>query len=297
MSILMAAGRTSLVTLYILSLGLAACGGSPAPSKPSPILHGHISVAGQQRGYRLFRPPSLGSRPAPLVILLHGCFPGATGDQVATAFHFDDQATSVGFVAVYPDGIGGCWNQGPCCTTADDVGFIGALLDRLVKEGSIDRSRILVAGWSGGGAMAYRLACELPSRLTAVASVAGAWWLDLPCRPARPVSILEMHGTDDSRSPFDGGGPLNLSPVLAVSQRWAQLDGCSSSPTLTQSGITKSSTWGSCQAGTVVRLDITAGGRHSWFGCHVPPCDPVPGEPDANSVVWSFFNGLRPASN
>ena len=67
-------------------------------------------------------------------------------------------------------------------------------------------------------------------------------------------------------------------------------------PDLTQSGIMKSSTWGRCKGGTVVRLDTIVGGRHTWFGCSVPPCDPVPGEPDANGVVWSFFNSLRPTA-
>jgi polyhydroxybutyrate depolymerase len=285
--------RTSLVALYILALGLVACSASVAPSQPSPILHTSISVGGQLRGYRLFRPPALGNRPAPLVVLLHGCFPGANGEGAASALNFDHEASSAGFVAVYPDGIDGCWNQGRSGSTVDDVGFIGSLLDRLVKQLPIDRSRIFVTGGSGGGAMAYRLACELSSRITAIASVAGAWWLDAPCRPARPVSVLEMHGSADSRTPYDGGGAFNVSPVLAVVQRWAELDGCLGDPALAQSGVTKSSAWNRCNGGTVVRLDTIVGGSHTWFGCRVPPCDPVPGEPDANAVVWNFFNGLR----
>jgi poly(3-hydroxybutyrate) depolymerase len=102
-----------------------------------------------------------------------------------------------------------------------------------------------------------------------------------------------MHGTDDSRLPYAGGGDLNVSPILAVVQRWVELDGCAGSPVLTENGKTKSSIWDRCKAGTIVRLDTVVGGRHSWFGCSVPPCDPVPGEPDATAVVWSFFNGLR----
>ena len=296
MSIAVGARRTSLVVLYIVTFGFVACGGSSAPSKPSPVLHQSISVGGELRGYRLFRPPSLGSTPAPLVVLLHGCFPGANGEQAATAFRFDEEAISGRFVAVYPDGIHGCWNQGPCCSAADDVGFISALLDRLIKELSIDRSRIFVTGWSGGGAMAYRLACELSGRIAAIASVAGAWWLDAPCSPTRPVSVLEMHGTNDSRAPSDGGGPLNLSPILAVVQRRAELDGCVGDPALGLSGVTMSSTWNRCKAGAVVRLDTIVDGRHTWFGCGVPPCDPVPGEPGASAAVWDFFSSLRPAA-
>ena len=277
----------------VAALGLVACGGSTAQPKTSPVQHGAISVDGESRGYRVFRPPALRSRPAPLVVLLHGCLPGANGEEVASALKFDNEASSAGFVAVYPDGVNGCWNAGHCCGTANDIGFIRALLDRLVKELPIDRSRIFVTGVSGGAAMAYRLACELSSQITAIASVSGGSSPDVPCRPARPVSVLEMHGSDDSRLPYDGGGDLNVTPILAVVQRWVELDGCVGKPNLVQSGITKSSTWARCKAGSVVRLDTIVGGRHTWFGCSVPPCDPVPGEPDATAVVWSFFSGVR----
>ena len=207
----------------VAALGLVACGGSAATPSPSPVQRGAISVDGQLRGYRVFRPPALRSRPAPLVVLLHGCLPGANGQGAASAVKFDDKATSAGFVAVYPDGIEGCWNAGRCCGTADDVGFIRLLLDRLLRELPIDRSRIFVTGASGGAAMAYRLACELSSRVTAIASVSGGSSLDTPCRPARPGSVLEMHGSDDSRLPYHGGGPNNVSPscrLFTVGWRW-----------------------------------------------------------------------------
>jgi polyhydroxybutyrate depolymerase len=61
--------------------------------------------------------------------------------------------------------------------------------------------------------MAYRLACELSTRITAIASVSGTMLFDA-CHPARPVSILEMHGTNDSNVPYDGAvagnAPLHL---------------------------------------------------------------------------------------
>jgi hypothetical protein len=47
MSIAVGARRTSLVVLYIVTFGFVACGGSSAPSKPSPVLHQSISVGGE----------------------------------------------------------------------------------------------------------------------------------------------------------------------------------------------------------------------------------------------------------
>jgi polyhydroxybutyrate depolymerase len=283
-----------LVVVAIALGGLASCSGSAATPAAKPVQHGSLTVDGQARTYRLFRPPSVsGNRPAPLVVFLHGCFPGANGDGHASGLHFDDQANTGGFIAVYPDGLNGCWNLGRCCGPAADVTFIDRLLDRLVKDLPINQSRIFVTGVSGGAAMAYRLACQLSSRISAIASVAGWMWLDDECRPARPVSILEMHGTDDSAVPYEGGGNLQTSPIVAIVQRWTMLDGCAGDPVLGQSGITKTSTWSGCKAGTVVRLDTVVGGRHTWFGCSVAHCDPVPGEPKANQVVWDFFSQVK----
>jgi polyhydroxybutyrate depolymerase len=190
-----------------------------------------------------------------------------------------------------------CWNAGSCCIdnvntpVADDVAFVSQVLDRVTTDLPIDKTRIFIAGVSAGGFMAYRLACELSGRIAGMASVAGAMLVD-SCHPARPVSILEMHGTDDSNVPYDGGAVFNgaASPsVAAVMQSWATLDGCAGNPTQSQSGITKTSAWKGCKAGTTVRLDTVVGGHHTWFGSTI---DPVPGEPSANATIWTFFSSL-----
>jgi polyhydroxybutyrate depolymerase len=289
--------RSVLVTALMgLSLEIVACGSSAATpqAKPSPsaVQNGSLTIAGVKRTYRLYIPPSLDPKQlAPLVVHLHGCVSGANGDVEASVTHFDDEATTGGFVVVYPDGLNDCWNAGSCCTNADDVTFISRLLDRLINYLPIDQSRVFATGPSGGGFMSYRLACELSTRITAIASVSGAMVFD-NCHPARPVSILEMHGTDDSNVPYDGGGAPRPTPsVAAVIQSWTALDGCVGNPIQSQTGITKTSMWKECKGGTTVRLDTVVGGHHTWFGSTF---DPVPGEPDANQVVWSFFSSLPP---
>ncbi len=280
--------------LVSVALGIAACGGTAAtPAAPPPHLspgttqHASLTISGQVRTYRLFQPASLDPKLAPpLVVALHPCMPGANGDGQASYTHFDDTAATGRFVAVYPDGIGGCWNADPRSVGTDDVAFISRLLDRLTADLPIDRSRIFVAGISGGAAMSYTLACQLFNRLSAIASVSGTMFIPDACHPARPVSILELHGTLDN---YDGGGPLNVLSVAAVAQRWTALDGCTGAPTESQTGITMTSVWKPCKSGTVVRLDTVIGGHHTWFGS---PYDPVPGEPDANTVVWDFFSGV-----
>lgn len=275
-----------------LSLGIAACGGSaatsPARLSPGTTQHAKLTINGQVRTYRLFQPASLDPKQAPpLVVVLHPCMPNGNGDGAAAYTHFDDTAGTGRFVAVYPDGIGGCWNVERRPDMPDDVAFISKLLDRLTADLPIDRSRISIAGIAGGAAMTYRLACELSNRVIAIASVSGTMQGGDTCHPTRPVSVLEMHGTEDL---YEGGGPLNVPSVAAVAQRWTALDGCTGNPSQSQTGITRTSLWQPCKGGTVVRLDTVVGGHHTWFGS---PFDPVPGEPDANAAIGNFFSGAR----
>jgi polyhydroxybutyrate depolymerase len=312
--------RTSLLIAVFL-LGSVACGGtaaaptakvSSAPAAtPSPgtIEHRSFTVNGALRLYRVFVPESLDpNQPSPLVALLHGCDGmRGSGDEVAADTHFDEEANAGRFIAVYPDGqisdfsvLGRmrCWNAGSCCIdnvntpVADDVAFVSQVLDRVATDHPIDKTRIFIAGVSAGAFMGYRLACELSGRIAGMASVAGAMMVD-NCHPARPVSILEMHGTADSNVAYDGGAVFNgaASPsVTAVVRSWASLDGCAGNPTQSQSGITTTSAWKGCKGGTVVRLDSVGGGHHTWFGSTI---DPVPGEPNANLTIWSFFSSLH----
>ena len=123
---------------------MASATSSPSPSPravqpatpssgPSEIQQGTLTIGGQARLYTTFRPSSLSAaKPAPLVIALHGYTQDSTGMETST--HFDDQASSAGFVVVYPQGIDDSWNAGTCCGTAqsqkiDDVGFIRQLID------------------------------------------------------------------------------------------------------------------------------------------------------------------------
>jgi polyhydroxybutyrate depolymerase len=251
-----------------------------------------MTVNNLLRDYRVFRPPTLDTtQPMPLVILLHGSPIDAAG--MEGVIHVDAQATAGGFLSVFPDGCSMDWDQRH---GSIDVDFISHMVDRLEAEYSIDRSRVYLVGSSAGGFMAYRLACDLADRFAAMASVAGSMWWD-DCRPARPIPILEMHGTSDANVPYDGGPSTYhgqaMPPVMTVIQRWVGYDGCTGEPVPSLAGITRTSLWNRCGGGSVVRLDTVIGGHHTWFGSTF---DPVPGEPDSNHVVWDFLKQFRLAA-
>jgi polyhydroxybutyrate depolymerase len=268
-------------------IAIAACGSSaPAPAQSqlhSGVQHASITVDGQKRTYRLFLPAGLDATKAtPLIVALTGC-PSA-GDDMAAGTQLDDVATSKGFVIVYPDPVGGCWNTGTCCGNAHDTKFIGQLVDKLTAEIRVDNARIFAAGFSAGAIMTYTLACAFSDRFAAIVSDAGRED-GQTCLPARPVSVFEIHGTEDASVLYNDGS--------AAVQRWVGLDGCPATPTLTVNGITKTSLWNGCRANTVVRFDTVVAGHHQWFGSTF---DPIPGEPDSNALMWGFFSGLQPRS-
>ena len=55
----------------------------------------------------------------------------------------------------------------------DDVGFISALIDLMIKDYNMDPNRVYMTGISNGAIMSYRLACEIPHKIAAIAPVDG----------------------------------------------------------------------------------------------------------------------------
>ncbi|MCB9787521.1 MAG: alpha/beta fold hydrolase [Deltaproteobacteria bacterium] len=142
-----------------------------------------------------------------------------------------------GFVLVLPDGLvdedgSPYWNAtDTCCdyyeTGVDDVGWLTGIIDELRARFAI--SRVVLWGHSAGGFMAYRLACEIPERLSAIVSMAGSGWLDPEdCAVADvPLSVLQTHGMKDDIMPFAGDD--EAPGALEMMQRFGARDGCTPS--------------------------------------------------------------------
>src|SRR5665648_103820 len=144
----------------------------------------------------------------PLVIALHG--KGASGESmiIVTRGGFNRLADAEGFIVVYPDAIEKNWNDGRTDEEVndrahreniDDVGFISALIDFMIREYGIDQERVYVTGISNGAVMAYRLGFELSNRIAAIAPVDGniPFGFTPGAPPARHVSVLAINNVDD----------------------------------------------------------------------------------------------------
>ena len=226
------------------------------------------------RSYLLYVPRhKVAAARLPLVLVLHG---GASRPKdIARASEMHRIAEREGFIVAYPAGMPGgfgfTWNPGGQAnhSSADDVGFLRALIGDLCARYPVDPQRVFVAGISIGGSMAYRLACSLSQVFAAVGVVAGAMTYE-DCRPAHPVSIIHIHGTADQRVPYEGGRGRftalhnNWPAISRAIDRWRAINRCEGPGEVIRlmEGLL-----GHRYTGTAdVELWLVDGGRHVWPG-------------------------------
>ena len=268
----------------------------------------HFTHGGLRRDYLVHVPARALGKPAPVLLALHGG--GGDMDYQAENYGLVEKSDQAGFILVAPNGtsrfrsgILATWNAGTCCGRAveqkvDDVGFIRAVVARLATQVSIDRGRIFSTGMSNGALMSYRLACEAPDLVRAIAPVAGTD-NTVACKPSRPVPVIHFHAKDDSHVLFGGGsGPdaltkTDFTSVPATIAKWVSLN--KAAP---QARTVLSVPGASCtiHAGPApVELCVTDSGGHSWPGTASRRANKNPSQAiRANDLMWEFFSSLAP---
>jgi len=283
-----------------LALLLLLGTGMPAQT-PGVEQQRSLEFVGGRRSYLVYVPTTYqAGRPVPLVLVFHPA--GGSGRSMARHTRFTALAEREGFVVVYPDGIGGRWNDGRRPSSRDDVGFVRALLDTLRGEVTVDSSRVYATGISNGAMLSYRLACDLPGVFAAIAPVAGALPVALAerCVPATPLSVAAVQGTADPILPYDGGGspPAAVLPAERSVAFWAEAAGCAPANPEAQvrDGVTDGTkvrriSYPSCPGNRAVVLYAVEGGGHTWPGGPAGSrrVGRVSRELDATSVIWNFF--------
>ncbi|MCC6725469.1 MAG: T9SS type A sorting domain-containing protein [Saprospiraceae bacterium] len=280
----------------IVFLLAACCFAMGAAS--SQTITGSIQHDGIQRNYRLHLPPNLpqGSQP-PLVFNLHGFTSNAQQQELYSGMNA--VADTAGFIVCYPDGIGNAWNIGvPGGSTADDMGFIAALIDKFHAENSIDLERVYSCGMSNGGFFSYRLACEMGDRFAAIASVTGSMTTAMlnDCNPVRPMPVLEIHGDADPVVNYNGA--LGNAAVPDVFNFWADKNGClqpgnnGNIPDTNPNDQCTASfeSYFACNDTAEVILITVHNGGHTWPGAFPTvvfgaTCQDF----DASREIWLFF--------
>ena len=149
----------------------------------------------------------------PLIVSLHG-YGGDSAYQIAYV-PLHERVNTDGFALLLPngalDGDGNrSWNPTDGSHTEktgkaseDDVAYLTELVVEARKVG--DFGPVYFFGYSNGGFMAYHMACKGLPGLRAVVSLSGTSYVeDTSCDDAPPVSVLHIHGTEDSVVLFDG---------------------------------------------------------------------------------------------
>jgi len=243
----------------------------PSPSGPNRAEERKVTIDGTERVYSLYVPPTVDrSRPAPLVIFLHGS--GITAARTERDTELSLAAERERFVAAYPQALNG-WNYG-CCNAAfnqkiDDLALLRQILQRTMAETSIDPDRIYLAGVSAGATLAYRVVCEAPELFAAIGTISGGGPL-VTCAPKADLSLIEIHGTKDELSPYGGCSPatipcgnaaLTLPAVEPMVARLRELFGCPA-PIVERAAPVTTTKASPCRGGTEVTLMTIEGGAH-----------------------------------
>ncbi len=267
-----------------------------------PELH-QYSYGGFEREYYLYVPESIQSE-APLVFVFHGYTGSAAG--IMDYSGFNAIADENGFAVCYPQGLtdnyGNTffnvgysfhWNE-----TVDDVGFAISLASFLQSHYDLSHINTFSTGMSNGGDLSYLLACDASTTFRAVGPVAGIMmeWIYDSCDPENPMPILEIHGTNDNISWWDGDlededgwGPY-IGVDIAI-QFWSEENNCTVTVLDTLADINTSDgsyvvseNYQSLSNNNEVWLYKVIDGGHDWPG--------VWGNMDINAseLVWNFFN-------
>jgi polyhydroxybutyrate depolymerase len=270
------------------------------------IENGSFDFDGRLRNYMVYLPTNYtGSTNFPLVIYLH-CY-GWNAQQGMNYTKLHQVADSSDFIVVYPSAIPN-WNSGigdnPSWPTpnVDDVGFINVLIDTMSNNYSIDPERIYACGYSNGGMMAYKLACQLSHRIAAIASVGGTISTSTAesCNPVRTVPILQIHGTRDPWVPINGStGWYSVDQTLSY---WINFNDCVQTDTTilpdldpTDGCTVEKTTYTNPSDNCSVVYYKVINGGHTWPGAGPPgfSAGNTNQDIDASVEIWNFFKSHK----
>ncbi len=268
----------------------------------------------RERYYLLYRPHSVGKdQQIPLIMAFHGG--GGVPENIVEVSDFNNLAERHGFAVVYPSGSGSTanrlfWNillSGTYATVnnLDDLGFISKVMDDVSSLLAVDTNRIYAAGFSQGGMLCYRLACDpvMSSRIAAIAVISATMTVSpSQCEASRPVPVISFHGKKDQFSSYPGGiaekAPRNdlvPRPGLEESIRyWIQRGQLSIQPSASGTiGSAHMQQYGPDQSGFEIVSWVFDDGGHTWPGSNSNLPEWMMGkinyDVSASVLIWDFF--------
>jgi polyhydroxybutyrate depolymerase len=257
---------------------------------------------GRTRTILYLRPTASSATKVPALVMLH--YRGGTPHNMAAYTDVAKLVREHGIWVILPKGVDGSWSDDPVLdqNRTDDSGFLAQLINVSVSQYPLDVSRIYMTGFSKGGFMVERFACEHADKIAAASWVSATLLNTLRnvCAPVRPLPVLGIHGTADPKVPYDGETGVASAPDTMAF--FAALDGCATPPAGSDLPVTVNDgtsihldVYGSCSAGTAVDFYTVNGGGHTWPDSPYPrPAHgPTTHNLDATETVWQFMQNYR----
>lgn len=238
----------------------------------------------------------------PLLIVLHGLTQSAGAIMAIT--EFNDIAEDNNFIVVYPDGINNAWNANMNITVSqeDDLGFIEQLAMHFQNDFNTDPLRQYLCGFSNGGFMSHKIACESSMCFAGVASVSGTMsdTVYQNCNPNFSPNILHIHGTLDAVVPYGGAITTGVS-VDDMLEFWQNHMNCDLTPTfsampnpdLLDLSYPERYTYANCSPQGQLELIKVVGGGHQWPGIStfVGGVGTINMDFYSPQEIWDFLDG------
>ncbi|NQZ07837.1 MAG: hypothetical protein HRT35_11810 [Algicola sp.] len=180
--------------------------------------------------------------PKPLLIAFHGA--GWHANAFHELYHLGTFADNHNYITLIPESTfrpedgSKRWNTSNAVDripNVDDVGFTLAMIEQISTDYAVDMSSINLFGWSNGGFMSSRMACEYPELISGIFTFGGNIRHSVSqCSTAGSVAISYLHGTSDSTVPYNG----SLSGYIAspdATHQWAEKNACTLDPQVRES--------------------------------------------------------------
>ncbi|MFK7944456.1 MAG: PHB depolymerase family esterase [Paracoccaceae bacterium] len=161
-------------------------------------------------------------RNAPVMVALHGGLAGPRTIRRKAQVSLANE----GWIVLWPSAIDD-WNDGRLDTegqpfdSADDIGFLRKMIDKLAEDGLADPDRVFFAGPSIGGVMVLRLLCDAPDLVAGAAVAIASLPSGATCPSGPPKPVLYLHGTEDDLMP-PGGGRIGGWSLLVRDRGWVR---------------------------------------------------------------------------